>query len=93
MKGNNSAGTFTEKSTRSKTSGWAPYKVFCTNSESKKIVFDEPDMIPHVLLSVQSFGTVLTLEPVVRHLVSFDHVRPQLRLQNVLHINIIFTIV
>jgi hypothetical protein len=42
-------------------------------------------MIPHVLLCVQSFGTVLALEPVVCHLVSLDHVGPQLCLQNVLH--------
>jgi len=41
-------------------------------------------MVPHVLLGVQSLGTELALESIIRHLVGFDHVGLQLSLKNIL---------
>jgi len=54
--------------------------------------FSLPDVIPDVLLGVESFRTEVTLEPVGRHLVGFNHMASQLSFNHILQIAEVFVL-
>ena len=46
-------------------------------------------MISNMLLGIESLGTVVTREAIVRHLVVLHHVGPQLRFQHILNSSLV----